>query len=103
MLKGLTLNFMSKFAGPFCIMKLVFKDVYKLDLQLDIKMHPTFHVSGLKPFKEYKQVIRPPSDLVSVFWNTSKMAFLNERTKCQKKHNSKLGEVARILWEKTLG
>jgi hypothetical protein len=50
--QGLTPNFMSKFAGPFPIMEQEFKDVYKLELPHEIKVHPTFHVSLLKPFKE---------------------------------------------------
>ena len=68
--EGLTPKFMSKFAGPFAIVERVFKDVYKLELPPKIKVHPTFHVSLLKPFKEdtlwpdRKQVIRPPPDLV---------------------------------------
>ena len=70
LLEGLTPKFMSKFAGPFPIVERVFKDVYKLELPPEIKVHPTFHVSLLKPFKEdtlwpdCKQVIRPPLDLV---------------------------------------
>ena len=68
--EGLTPKFMSKFAGPFPIVERMFKDVYKLELPPEIKVHPTFHVSLLKPFKEdtiwtgRKQVIRPPPDLV---------------------------------------
>ena len=68
--EGLTPKFMSKFAGPFPIVERVFKDVYKLELLPEIKVHPTFHVSLLKPFKEdtlwpdREQVIRPPPDLV---------------------------------------
>ena len=68
--KGLTPKFMSKFAGQFLIVERVFKDVYKLELLPEIKVHPTFHVSLLKPFKEdtlwldRKQVIRPPPNLV---------------------------------------
>jgi hypothetical protein len=69
-LEGLTPKFMSKFAGPFPIVERVFKDVDKLELPPEIKVHPTFHVSLLKPFKEdtlwpnRKQVIRAPPDLV---------------------------------------
>ena len=52
LLEGLTPKFMSKFAGPFAIVERVFKDVYKLELPPEIKVHPTFHVSLLKPFKD---------------------------------------------------
>ena len=68
--EGLTPNFMSKFASPFPIVEHVFKGVYKLELPPEIKVHPTFHVSLLKSFKEdnmwpnCKQVIWPPPDLV---------------------------------------
>ena len=68
--EGLTPKFMSKFAGPFPIVERVVKDVYRLELPPEIKVHPTFHVSLLKPFKEdtlwpdRKQVIRPPPELV---------------------------------------
>ena len=68
--EGLIPKFMSKFVGPFPIVERVFKDVYKLELPPKIKVHPTFHVSLLKPFKEdtlwpdRKQVIRPPPNLV---------------------------------------
>lgn len=61
---------MSKFTSPFPIVKRVFKDLYKLKLLPDIKVHFTIHVSLLKPFKEdtswpdCKKVIRPLLDLV---------------------------------------
>ena len=68
--EGLTPKFMSKFLGPFPIVDWVFMDVYKLELLLEIKVHPIFHVSLFKLFKEdtlwadCKQVIRPPPSLV---------------------------------------
>ena len=73
--EGLTPKFMSKIGAPFPIVEQVFKDIYKLELPPEIKVHLTFHVSLLKPFTEYtlwpdhKQVIRPPPDLVEVIWN----------------------------------
>ena len=73
--EGLTPKFMSKIGAPFPIVEQVFKDIYKLELPPEIKVHPTFHVSFLKPFKDdtlwpdHKQVIRPPPDLVKVIWN----------------------------------
>ena len=68
--EDLTPKFMSKFVGPFHIVEWVFKDVYKLELPPEIKVHPTFHISLLKTFKEdilwpdRKQVIQPPLDIV---------------------------------------
>jgi hypothetical protein len=68
--EGLTPKFMAKYAGPFVIEKRLFEDVYKLTLPPEIKVHPTFHVSLLKPYyedtlrPERKQVLRPPPELV---------------------------------------
>jgi hypothetical protein len=68
--EGLPSKFMYKFACPFLIVKCLFKDVYKLEQPFKIKVHPTFHVSLFKPFKEdtlwpvSKKVIWPPSKLV---------------------------------------
>jgi hypothetical protein len=67
---GFTPKFISKFAGSFLVVECVFKDVNKLELPPEIKVHLTFHVSLLKPFKEdtlwpdHKQVIWPPPELV---------------------------------------
>ena len=66
---------MSKIGAPFPIVEQVVKDIYKLELAPEIKVHPTFHVSLPKSFKDdslwpdHKQVIRPPPDLVDVIWN----------------------------------
>ena len=48
MLEGLTPKFISKFEDSFFNMKWVFKDVYKLELSPEIKVHPTFHVLFMK-------------------------------------------------------
>ena len=50
--EGLALKFMYKFASPFLIVQRVFKDIYKLELPPEIKVHPTFHVSLLKLCKK---------------------------------------------------
>jgi hypothetical protein len=66
---------MSKIGAPFSIVEQVFKDIYSLELPPEIKVHPTFHVSFLKPFKDntlwpdHTEVIRQPPDLVNVIWN----------------------------------
>ena len=66
---------MSKIGAPFFIVEQVFKDMSKLELPPKMKVHPTFHVSFLMPFKDdtlwpdHNQVIRPCPDLVEVIWN----------------------------------
>ena len=68
--EGLTPKPCPKIKAPFPIVEQVFKDTYKLELPLEIKVHLTFHVSLLKSFNEntlwpdHKQVIMPPPDLV---------------------------------------
>ena len=67
---GLTPISMAKYVSPFVIAKRLFEDVYKLDLPPETKIHPTFHVSLLKPYHEdkvrpeRKQVLRPSPELV---------------------------------------
>ena len=62
--EGLTPKFISKVGALFPILEQVFKDMYKLQLPANIKVHLTFHVSLLKPFgndtlwPDRKQVIR---------------------------------------------
>ena len=68
--EGLTPKFTPKNWALFSIVEWMFKDMHKLELLPEIKMHSTFYVSLLKPFKEKtlcpdrKQVIRPAPDLV---------------------------------------
>ena len=50
--KGLTPKFIFKFVDLVFIIEQVFKVVYKLELPIEIKVHPIFHVSLLKPSKE---------------------------------------------------
>ena len=60
---------MTKFTGPFSVIKQVFDDAYK-SLPPEIKVHPVFHVSLLIEYfedsvrPERKQVLRPVSELV---------------------------------------
>uniref|UniRef100_A0A5K0XJQ2 Tf2-1-like SH3-like domain-containing protein n=1 Tax=Nymphaea colorata TaxID=210225 RepID=A0A5K0XJQ2_9MAGN len=39
-----------KYEGPFTVVKRMGKLTYKLDLLLDFKAHPVFHVRNLQPF-----------------------------------------------------
>jgi len=68
--EGLSHKFLGPYAGPFKVLEKKLSDTYKLELPEDLKVHPTFHVSFLKPIsrdasrpnREYNS--RPPPDLV---------------------------------------
>ena len=68
--EGLIPKFMSKIRALYLIVERLFKDMYKLDLSPEVKVHLTFHVSLLNPFKEHtlwpdrKQMIRQSPNLV---------------------------------------
>jgi hypothetical protein len=68
--EGLTHKFLRPYASPFKVLEKNFFDTYKLKLPKNLRVHPTFHVSLLKPVacdasrpnREHKS--RPPPDLV---------------------------------------
>ena len=41
-----------KYIGPYKIIAEISKTAYKLELPANLKIHPVFHVSLLKPYKE---------------------------------------------------
>ena len=60
MQKGKTKKLAVKFKGPYTSQRIKSSTAYRLDLRGTLKVHPTFHVSQLKPFKEsddYPRVI----------------------------------------------
>jgi hypothetical protein len=68
--KGVSHKFLGPYAGPFKVLEKKFPDIYKLKLLENLKVHPTFHVSFLKPVshdasrpnREHNS--RPPPDLI---------------------------------------
>jgi hypothetical protein len=58
-----------KFLGPFKVLEKKLSDTYKLELSENLRVHPTFHVSCLKPATRdasrpnREQNSRPPPDL----------------------------------------
>jgi hypothetical protein len=68
--EGVSHKFLGPYAGPFKVLEKKFPDIYKLELLENLKVHPTFHVSLLKPVshnasrpnREHNS--RPPPDLI---------------------------------------
>jgi hypothetical protein len=70
LLEGLNHKFLGPYAGPFKVLEKKFLDTYKLELSENLKVHPIFHVSLLKPVThdasrpDRKHNSRPLPDLV---------------------------------------
>jgi len=47
--EGISHKFLGPYAGPFKVLEKKLSDTYKLELAENLKVHPTFHVSFLKP------------------------------------------------------
>jgi hypothetical protein len=70
LLEGLNHKFLGPYAGPFKVLEKKLADTYKLELSENFRVHPTFHVSLLKPIshdasrpnREHNS--RPPLNLV---------------------------------------
>jgi hypothetical protein len=53
-----------RFIGPFTVLKKIGEVAYKLDLPRNMKCHPVFHVSLLKPFNGARDQAPPPPLLI---------------------------------------
>jgi len=68
--EGLSHKFLGPYAGPFKVLENKFLDTHKLELPENLKVHPIFHVSLLKPIARdaskpnQEHNSRPPPDLV---------------------------------------
>ncbi len=68
--EGLSHKFMGPYVGPFKVLEKKLSDTYKLELPKNLRVHPTFHVSLLKPISRNasrpnrENNSRPPPDLV---------------------------------------
>ncbi len=70
LLEGLSHKFLGPYVGPFKVLEKKLSDTSKLELSKNLRVHPTFHVSLLKPIAHIasrpnqKHNSRPPPDLV---------------------------------------
>jgi len=70
LLEGLSHKFLGLYAGPFKVLEKKVPYTYKLELPENLRVHPTFHVSLLKPINHdasrpnQEHNSRPPPDLV---------------------------------------
>ncbi len=68
--EGLSHKFLGSYAGPFKALEKKFPNTYKLELPENLKVHPVFHVSLLKPIAHdasrpnQEHNSRPPPDLI---------------------------------------
>jgi hypothetical protein len=68
--ESLSHKFLGPYASPFKVLEKKFFDTYKLELLENLKVHPIFHVSLLKPITQdasrpdREHNSRPPLDLV---------------------------------------
>ncbi len=68
--EGLSHKCMGPYVGPFKVLEKKLSDTYKLELPENLRVHPTFHVSLLKPVSRdasrpnRENNSRPPPDLV---------------------------------------
>jgi hypothetical protein len=56
-----TQKLLPRFIGPFAVVQRVGENAYKLQLPANLRMHPVFHVSLLKPYKS-EGAYQPPAE-----------------------------------------
>ena len=99
--KGPTAKLSDKYLGPFRIIKVISPVSYKLDLPAHYKIHLTFHISKLRPYKYSSSFLReqpdrpPPQITPSGELGYEVENIVNHRTI---KVNKKLTKQYRVKW-----
>ena len=64
-----------KFIGPYRIIEQISQTAYKLDLPVDLRIHPVFHISLLKKYTTSDEFLRPILPLPVIIQNSDEVEY----------------------------